>query len=233
MLVLSHRGYHVAAPENTIEAFALAGQMGVDGIETDLRLTSDGRCVLFHDRIVPDGREVAALSHDEIIEAVGYPVPTLEEALGGFDGLFWNLELKVPETLASALTTVRKFAGSKRRFLITSFWHNAVRDCRDQIAADAALANRTDLAVGLLTADRPVDLGCLGEQRFGPGELQAIVWYFDVLDPVLIEQARARGIANYAYGLKTVADHRRCVELGLEGIITDRPEMMAQARLLH
>ena len=36
MLVLSHRGYHAAVPENTYEAFERALRLGVDGIETDL-----------------------------------------------------------------------------------------------------------------------------------------------------------------------------------------------------
>lgn len=49
-LIIAHRGDASSAPENTIPAFqnALAG--GADGIELDVRLTRDGKLVVFHDR---------------------------------------------------------------------------------------------------------------------------------------------------------------------------------------
>src|SRR5258708_4377063 len=81
MLILSHRGYHETVPENTLEAFEQAVALGVDGIETDIRLSADGLPILFHDRTTSDGRSVAALSRAELSELVGYPVPTLGEAL--------------------------------------------------------------------------------------------------------------------------------------------------------
>jgi len=47
-LLISHRGAHKEAPENSCKAFELALQYGVDGIETDVQLSSDGVPVLFH-----------------------------------------------------------------------------------------------------------------------------------------------------------------------------------------
>lgn len=227
MLLLSHRGYHEVAPENTIEAFAQAVRMNVDGIETDLRVTRDGRLILFHDRVVPDGREIADLTHAEIIAAVNYPVPTAEEAVAGFDGLLWNLEIKVAAAVSPALALVRKFMDSERRFLITSFWHTAIAETARQIQADAELAGRTNLECGLLTADRPLDLDGL----VGATSVQAIVWYYDIIDEPLLAEARRRGIANHVYGVRTLADHRRAIELGLDGVITDHPPLLAAARL--
>lgn len=49
MMVIAHRGNHVWYPENSIEAFESAIRAGVDYIEVDLRETSDGRLVVFHD----------------------------------------------------------------------------------------------------------------------------------------------------------------------------------------
>lgn len=234
MLVLSHRGYHVRAPENTIEAFARAVDLGVDGIETDLRVARDGAVVLFHDRqtSVPtsagqrEEREVADLTHAELSAAVGYPVPTLDEALGAFEGLLWNLEIKVPAALEPCLAAVKKFSGARRRFLVTSFWHDVVARFADQL--DSLGAARDNVQCGLLTADRPLALEALvgaGHARF-----DAIVWFYDILDEALLKEARSRGIANHVYGVRSVADHRRCLDWGLDGVITDRPELMAQAR---
>lgn len=232
MLVLSHRGYHETAPENTVEAFALAEQMGVDGIETDLRVTSDGALVLFHDRVVADGREIADLTHQQLIDAVRYPVPTAEQAIAGFDNLLWNLEIKVPEALGPALELVRMYATSRRRFLLTSFWHNVVAECAQMIANDAALSTMKNIECGLLTADRPINLASfLGNVPVS--SVSVVVWYYDILDPPLLESARQQGLANYVYGVRTLDDHRRCLQLGLQGVITDHPQLMAQARLAH
>src|SRR5437016_4540429 len=109
MLVLSHRGYHVAAPENTIDAFSAAVAMGVDGIETDIRLSADHLPILFHDRLAPNGVAVASLSRDELSAMVGYQVPTLDTALELFAGVLWNLEIKTPLALEILVQIVKKY----------------------------------------------------------------------------------------------------------------------------
>jgi glycerophosphoryl diester phosphodiesterase len=49
MKVIGHRGAAGLAPENTFAGFDLALAMGVDGLETDVQRTKDGKLVLFHD----------------------------------------------------------------------------------------------------------------------------------------------------------------------------------------
>ena len=51
-LVLAHRGGNTLAPQNSLPAFLTAAQRGVWAIETDVRLTRDGRCICMHDPIV-------------------------------------------------------------------------------------------------------------------------------------------------------------------------------------
>jgi glycerophosphoryl diester phosphodiesterase len=96
MLVISHRGYHPSVPANTYDAFAQAVALGVDGIETDVRVSADGQLLLFHDRVAPDGRAVEVLTHRELTACVRYEVPLLETALQKWDGVLWNLEIKAP-----------------------------------------------------------------------------------------------------------------------------------------
>jgi glycerophosphoryl diester phosphodiesterase len=49
-LWFSHRGYHEKHSENSLEAFRAAVSMGFEGLETDLRISSDGHLVLCHDK---------------------------------------------------------------------------------------------------------------------------------------------------------------------------------------
>jgi glycerophosphoryl diester phosphodiesterase len=235
MLVLSHRGYHEHTAENTLEAFAQAVALGVDGIETDLRVAADGQIVLFHDRHARDGRAVRDLTRDELCRAMGFAVPTLDEALDRFPGILWNLEIKVPEVLDAAIAAVRQRAAggdSTGRFVLTSFWHNVVVEG----------ARRLSAPWGLLTADRPlglpaplVELPAIGvscERRepasesdaATPAGLRTVVWYYETLDTELLAAAASRGLHNWVYGARTQAELLRCRDLGCQAVIADRPE---------
>jgi len=66
MLTICHRGYHAAAHENTLEAFAQAAFIGAKGIETDVRLSADGLPVLLHDRVV------GMISRRDIVRAIAH-----------------------------------------------------------------------------------------------------------------------------------------------------------------
>jgi len=236
MLVLSHRGYHERVPENTLAAFADAVDLGVDGIETDLRVAADGQIVLFHDRHARDGRAVRDLTRAELSAAMGFEVPTLDEALDGFSSIIWNLEIKVPEALDAAIAAVRQRTArdspAPGRFVITSFWHNVIVAGAEQFAAPW----------GLLTADRPLELPPplnelpkLDKSREDSARasvlgalpsvgLKTIVWYYETLDPVLLAAATRRGVHNWVYGAKTRAELLRCRDLGCDAVIADRPE---------
>ena len=50
--VAGHRGWPAVYPENTMPSFRAALEVGVDQIETDVRITKDGKLVLFHDATV-------------------------------------------------------------------------------------------------------------------------------------------------------------------------------------
>ena len=58
MLVIGHRGASAAYADNTVEAFAEAVAQGADGVELDVRRTSDQRLALSHDDALADGRVV-------------------------------------------------------------------------------------------------------------------------------------------------------------------------------
>src|ERR1700686_5360976 len=88
IVVVSHRGEHLAHPENTLPAFQAAIEAGADYFELDVRTTSDGRLVLMHDRTVDrttNGKgPVREMTLDQIrgLDAgAGAIPPTLEEAL--------------------------------------------------------------------------------------------------------------------------------------------------------
>src|SRR5690349_7827774 len=89
MKVIGHRGAAGLALENSLEAIRTAIVVGVDAIEFDIRLTSDGEFVLCHDQSVSRVsdqthviKEVVATKHiEEIVLHNGEKLPTLKQAL--------------------------------------------------------------------------------------------------------------------------------------------------------
>lgn len=108
-LIIAHRGASAAAPENTMMSFLLAFMQGADGIEADLRLTSDGHLVAVHDedmrRTAGSPLRVGRATLDRLRaldagklkgkKSQGQRVPTLEEILAMMpDGKLLVLDIK-------------------------------------------------------------------------------------------------------------------------------------------
>ena len=120
VMVISHRGEHLAHPENTLSAFQAAIDAGADYFELDVRTTSDGQLVLMHDgtvdRTTNGTGKVRDLTLDQIraLDAgakfnpqfAGTKVPTLEEALNlahGKIGVYVDCKDLSPADLVAVL----------------------------------------------------------------------------------------------------------------------------------
>lgn len=148
-LVIAHRGASAHAPENTLAAFRLARDIGADGVELDVHLTSDGIPVVIHNASVnatTDGtgtvnalslREVKALDAGRYFGTAfaGERIPTLAEVLEavGTD-LLINIELKPQRQRGSglelAVADVVRAMGMTDRVWFSSFKPYALAEIR-------------------------------------------------------------------------------------------------------
>ncbi len=68
--LIAHRGFQLLAPENTVASFVCAARLGLDAIETDVRLSKDGALVCVHDdtlkRMFGIDRNVSDMTLDEL-----------------------------------------------------------------------------------------------------------------------------------------------------------------------
>jgi len=100
MLKIGHRGAKGHAPENTIESFLKAFELGADGIELDVHLSADEEAIVIHDDTVDRTIKNAAgfVKDFTVAEFQKVGVPTLVE---GFhilpEGAFLNIEIKDPK----------------------------------------------------------------------------------------------------------------------------------------
>jgi glycerophosphoryl diester phosphodiesterase len=121
IMVIAHRGEHLAHPENTLPAIQAAIDAGADYVELDVRTTADGRLVLMHDgkvdRTTNGTGGVRQLTFDQIraLDAgakfspqfAGAKVPSFEEAqtlAHGRIGVYVDSKDIAPADLVAALT---------------------------------------------------------------------------------------------------------------------------------
>jgi glycerophosphoryl diester phosphodiesterase len=111
--VCGHRGYSVAAPENTLTALAATRTAGGSSAEIDVALTADGEIVLLHDEFVDRTTNghglLARLTYGEVRkldagswfapEFAGEPVPTLADALALAERIDLGLVVELKEIL--------------------------------------------------------------------------------------------------------------------------------------
>jgi len=221
--VVAHRGASAYRPENTLSAFKLALDFGVDAVEMDVRVTADGKAIIMHDETVDrttNGRgRVADLTWDYIRELkVGMDerVPLLSEALelvGGRCVVF--LELKVDEAVEPAVREVdaRKLWDS---VLFISFEARHLM----KILEYNGKAN-----VGLIYI-KPVD-GILAAKKIGA---KIALPYYRLATSKAIEFAHKLKLMIAAW---TVDDYETALELksrGIDGIVSNRPDVIMKLK---
>jgi glycerophosphoryl diester phosphodiesterase len=213
-LVVAHRGAWRPAPQNSLEAFEEAVQLGCDAIELDVRRTLDGRVVVVHD--ARSGiRPVAKLTHQELQGRARHRhAPALEEVLELVAGRIGvDLELKEDGYVEQAMAIVKRRLAPEQ-YVVTSF-----RDSVLPTVKRTAPAVRTGL---LLSPNRHI--GQL-PQRVATTKVDFLAPHARLARAGLLTWAAARELPSWVW---TVNDRRALRLLGedprVAAVITDRPD---------
>jgi glycerophosphoryl diester phosphodiesterase len=148
-LIIGHRGASREAPENTLESFCLAWELGADGIEADFRLTVDGRIVCMHDETAARTTGVALKIADSRLEELqrldagswkgpvwsGARIPTLDELLAKLPHDSWLfIEIKSgPEIIAPLGKLLLASGLSPERIRLLSFSAPLIASIKQQL----------------------------------------------------------------------------------------------------
>lgn len=139
----AHRGAAKERPENTLEAFERALELGVDALEMDVRLTADGVVVVSHDPTLARTAGVSVEVHSLTLEELqgidvgwgftngeglrsyanrGVRAPTLESVLREFPEARLNVDVKQSEPpMIEPLLDLLQRERAEERVLLTSF----------------------------------------------------------------------------------------------------------------
>lgn len=215
ILNIAHRGFTKNFPDNTLEAFKAAIELGVDGIEFDVHETADQKFVILHDAKL-NGKDIAKLSLAAIegVKLLGkFKVPTLEETLDLCRNRVKLLvEIKQAWSLNRFLTILRSKA-ELDDIVIASF-------NRDLISKLAQLA--PEIRRGVITAlptREPVKM-------LESTQSAIIVAKFPFVDKKLVDEAHASNFFVYVWDCPDIKSARKVVKLGADGIVSDFPDLV-------
>jgi glycerophosphoryl diester phosphodiesterase len=243
MRIIGHRGTPSCAahPENTLQAIHAALEAGADGVEIDVRATSDGALVLAHDpdlgRVLGSGAGTGPVVARTTLAAIrtqrlpnSTRIPTLSEALDlAADNHAWVVTEVKPETGG--------VAGSRTARLLTSLLNDrrAQRPAADRVTTSsfdlrtaAALAGHGTVSGALIVAphidpDRAASRAKargLTDVHLHPAHVRRD---FDV-----VARLHSLGLLVSVGVVDDPAEARQLSRLGVDMICTDNPIGLAR-----
>lgn len=254
VVVIAHRGASWDAPEHTFAAWDLALEQGADWLEFDLQRTADGVLVIFHDdsldRIARGPaadcsglvreRTLAQLrgcdmggwfndAHPDRARAEyqSVPIPTLDEALARYaTRARLYIELKDPASapgmeaqLHEALAR-RGLVGADAppgRLLVQCF-HPEALERFHALAPEVPLVQLMADSVPAAQLDAALERVATYARAIGPNHR--------LVDARLVAAAHAKGLLVHPYTVNEEARMRALLDLGVDGMFTDRPALL-------
>ena len=248
ILNYAHQGGAKEAPSSTLFAFQRALSVGAHALEMDVHATLDGELVVCHDATVDATTNgtgpIASLTLAQVQaldNAAAWPdlagrapaerslgVATLREVLEAFPDVFLNLDIKQTapdvEPYEQALAKLLLEYERTDDVIVASFLDAAsdrFSSFAPEIATSAPTGATADFYRAVQAGDRPPATRHVA--------LQVPATYGDIVlvDEPFVEAAHERGMAVHVWTIDEPDEMRRLLDLGVDGIITDCPSVLA------
>lgn len=245
--VYAHRGASFELPENTLEAFGLALDLGANAIETDAHMTRDGRIVLSHDatleRTAGVPRAIADMTLLELRTCnVGarfvprrsglfrptdrFRVPTLEEALAAFPDVVFNVDAKQtrPDMMPALVRAILSARGEDRVRIASFSTENLVR------ARSLGYPGETGLSAGEIARVMFLPRAALRWVRVSGHAAQVPRRAYGVsfASQEAIDRFHALGLRVDFWTIDDPAEAARLFGMGADGVMTDDPRTLCR-----
>ena len=247
---IAHRGGAEIAPENTLEGFREGLRVGAGVLELDVHTTADGHVVVIHDdtidrttdgtgavremsfaeirrldagyRFTPDGGETFPY------RGQGIKIPTLGEVYDEFAEVPINVEIKGerPGT-EEALWRVIESAGAEERTLVVSESTPIIRRFREASSGRVATASSSAELISFYLLSR-IGLSGLSRPRYQALQGPETYHGLHVVTPGFVRAAHKQRLRVDVWTINSESDMRRLLGYGVDGIMTDRPDILAR-----
>lgn len=251
-LSFAHRGGAGLAPENTLVAYANGLALGADALELDIHTTRDDQIVVIHDptldRTTDGAGAVASYTLDELrrfdagyrftpdggqtypYRGQGVTIPTLREVFARFPDVRVNIDLKQDTpTSGERLWELTQEMGAEDRIMVGAFEPTTMTAFRRLTGGRVATAAsprevRTFLLLGVL-------FRAPGWLRPAYDALQVPEVYrgVRVVSPGSIAAAHYLGLDVHVWTVDDRPTMDRLLDWGVDGLMSDRPDILAEA----
>ena len=244
-LVIAHRGANKYAPQNTLEAFKEAYELGCDGFETDVHITKDGEIVICHNYTIDEtstGRgKIADMRLEELKrydfgsyfskKFEGVTLPTLDEFLSFVettDISVLNIEIKSPKESETAIVreTIRAAKEHKLfdKLLISSF--------DPKLLIEAKMIDSKCKTGFLYSPKSPTLLQMAWRQLPFTKSIgcDAVHPHHIFVNKKFVEDAHNMGLMVNPWTVDDTFNIDRLLKIGCDGIITDLPDVVGRMR---
>ena len=226
-------------PENTWSAVEHVAALGLEWMETDLRLTADGVVVLSHDedlrRTASDPRTVGEVMWAELADldsGDGRGFVRLDDALYAHPTMKFNIDLKDSCVVQAALQTVRD-AQALDRVRFASFSARRLAVLRRQEPRATTSLGGCDIAGLMLLSEAALPLPHTrwGWTRGRVDAVQVPTAYrgLPVVTRRFVAQAHAAGLEVHVWTIDDPEEMRRLAALNVDAVMTDVPSLALEA----
>lgn len=230
--IWAHRGASGSYPENTLPAFEEAIKMNSDGIELDIQLTKDGEMVVCHDETIDRTSTGSGNIKDYTLEELrqfnfntkypdlGFvPIPTIKEVIDLIKptNLHLNIELKTSiyfyEGIEEKIIQLVHDEEIEDRVIYSSFNHYSILKIKE-LDKNAKTA--------FLYMDSPIDMAGYAK-KYNVDAIHPALYNIQYKEEMIL--AKKAGLAINVWGVNTKDHILACMDLGVNGIFTDYPDM--------
>ena len=235
--IFAHRGASAYAPENTVEAFALAMEQGADGIELDVQMTKDGQVVVIHDEIIDRVSDGTGAVRDYTLEELkkfhfsnhmenyeNAVIPTLKEVLDLIkpSNMLLNIELKTGiywySNLEEKTMELVKEAGMEDRVIYSSFNHYSIKKILELDSHAECAFLYSDV---ILNVDKYA-------KNAGVCGLHPAVYHLKMAE--FLKEYQESGLKVMVWTVNKKEDMEKFIKADLEAVITNYPDKALEIR---
>ncbi|MDA8048361.1 MAG: glycerophosphodiester phosphodiesterase [Actinomycetota bacterium] len=218
-IAFAHRGARAERPDNTIEAFARALELGSNGLESDAWLTADATVVLDHDGVTGPLWRRRAISACRRRELPGH-IPSLLELYQACGTDFeLSLDVKDPAALPAIVATATGCGAADRLWLCHNDWRPMA--AWRKVAPDSHLVESTNLA--WMSEGLAARVSALAAAGFDAVNLHRSQWSDDA-----VREVHAVGLRAFGWDAQTVEDLAALIAVGVDGVYSDHVERMVE-----
>jgi glycerophosphoryl diester phosphodiesterase len=232
-IAFAHRGGATDAPENTVAAFEMAVGLGYRYLETDVHVTADGVLVAFHDdkldRVTDRAGLISELTWDEVRQAqvtgadgTTGEIPRLEDLFAAFPDARFNIDPKADSSVTPLAEVIRRCTALDR-VLVCAFSDRRIIRLRQLLGPDLCTGLGPRGVARLRAAASGLPVG-----RFDAAAAQVPVraGRVTLVSEAFVEAAHRRGLQVHVWTIDDPAEMHRLCDLGVDGIMTDRPAVL-------